>query len=149
MSGTVNKCLIIGNVGRDPEIRSFQSGGRVASFSVATSESWKDKATNEKKERTEWHKISVFNEKLVDVVEKYIKKGSKVYIEGQLETRKWTDKDGIEKFTTEIVIRPFRGEITMLDSKGAAQPTDLTQHNENKGNAYQPTNNDIEDGIPF
>ena len=117
MSGSVNKVILIGNLGKDPEIRAFQNGGRVASFSVATSESWKDKTTGEKKDRTEWHRISVLNDKLVEVVERYIKKGSKVYIEGQLETRKWTDKDGKEKYSTEIVLRPFRGEITMLDAK--------------------------------
>ncbi len=118
MAGSVNKVILVGNLGKDPEIRSFANGGRVASFSVATSESWKDKQSGEKKERTEWHRISVLNENLVGIVEKYIKKGSKVYIEGQLETRKWTDKDGQEKYTTEVVLRPFRGEITMLDSKG-------------------------------
>ena len=119
MAGSVNKVILVGNLGKDPEIRSFANGGRVASFSVATSESWKDKQSGEKKERTEWHRISVLNENLVGIVEKYIKKGSKVYIEGQLETRKWTDKDGAEKYTTEVVLRPFRGEITMLDSKGS------------------------------
>ncbi len=118
MAGSVNKVILVGNLGKDPEIRSFANGGRVASFSIATSESWKDKASGEKKERTEWHRISVLNDNLVGIVEKYIKKGAKVYIEGQLETRKWTDKDGAEKYTTEVVLRPFRGEITMLDSKG-------------------------------
>src|SRR5271154_5866182 len=116
MAGSVNKVIIVGNLGKDPEIRTFQTGGRVASFSIATSENWKDKATGEKKERTEWHRVSVLNDKLVEIVERYIKKGSKVYIEGQLETRKWTDKDGQEKYSTEVVLRPFRGEITMLDS---------------------------------
>ena len=119
MAGSVNKVILIGNLGRDPEIRAFQNGGRVASFSIATSENWKDKSTGEKKERTEWHRISVLNDKLVEVVERYVKKGSKLYIEGQLETRKWTDKDGQEKYTTEVVLRPFRGEITMLDSAGS------------------------------
>ncbi len=119
MAGSVNKVILIGNLGRDPEIRAFQNGGRVASFSIATSENWKDKSTGEKKERTEWHRISVLNDKLVEVVERYVKKGSKLYIEGQLETRKWTDKDGQEKYTTEVVLRPFRCEITMLDSAGS------------------------------
>ena len=127
MAGSVNKVILIGNLGKDPEIRSFQNGGRVASFSIATSESWKDKATGEKKDRTEWHRISVLNDKLVEVVERYIKKGSKVYIEGQLETRKWTDKDGQEKYSTEVVLRPFRGELTMLDgannNRGASSST--------------------------
>ena len=117
MAGSVNKVILIGNLGRDPEIRSMQSGGRVASFSIATSENWRDKGTGERREKTEWHRISVFNENLVKVVEQYIKKGSKVYIEGQLETRKWTDQSGQEKYTTEVVLRPFRGEITMLDSR--------------------------------
>lgn len=117
MAGSVNKVILIGNLGRDPEIRSFQNGGRVANFSIATSESWKDKTSGEKKERTEWHRISVLNENLVGVVERFVKKGSKVYIEGQLETRKYQDKDGVEKYTTEVVLRPYRGELTLLDSR--------------------------------
>ena len=116
MAGSVNKVIIVGNLGRDPEVRTFQNGGRVAHFSVATSESWKDKTTGEKKERTEWHRVSILNENLVGIAERYLKKGAKVYIEGQLETRKWTDKEGQEKYTTEIVLRPYRGDITMLDS---------------------------------
>jgi len=115
MAGSVNKVILVGNLGKDPEIRTFQNGGRVASFSVATSESWKDKQSGEKKEKTEWHRVSVLNEHIVGVVERYLKKGAKVYIEGQLETRKWTDKDGQEKYTTEVVLRPYRGELTMLD----------------------------------
>ena len=118
MAGSVNKVILVGNLGKDPEIRSFQNGDKVASFSIATSESWKDKNSGERKEKTEWHRISVLNQGLVKVVENYIKKGSKVYIEGQLETRKWTDKDGQEKYSTEVVLRPYRGELTMLDSKG-------------------------------
>ncbi len=119
MAGSVNKVILVGNVGKDPEIRSFQNGGRVASFSVATSESWKDKATGEKKEKTEWHRISILNDNLINVVENYVKKGSKLYIEGQLETRKWTDQAGAEKYSTEVVLRPYRGELTLLDSKGS------------------------------
>lgn len=119
MAGSVNKVILIGNLGRDPEVRSFQNGGRVANLSVATSESWRDKASGERKERTEWHRVVIFNEKLVEVAEKYLKKGSKVYLEGQLETRKWTDQSGQEKYTTEVVLRPFRGELTMLDGRGA------------------------------
>ena len=119
MAGSVNKVILVGNLGKDPEVRSFQNGGRVASFSIATSESWKDKATGERKEKTEWHRISVMNDNLVGICERYLKKGAKVYIEGQLETRKWTDKDGQEKYTTEVVLRPYRGELTMLDSKGS------------------------------
>jgi single-strand DNA-binding protein len=115
MSGTVNKVTLVGYLGKDPEIRSFQNGGRGASFTLATTESWKDKVTGEKKERTEWHRVSVLNDNLVDIVERYIKKGSKIYLEGQLETRKWTDKEGKDRYTTEVVIRPFHGEITMMD----------------------------------
>ena len=118
MAGSVNKVILVGNLGRDPEIRTFPNGGRVAHFSVATSENWKDKATGEKKERTEWHRVSVINDALVGVVERFVKKGSKVYIEGQLETRKWNDASGQEKQTTEIVLRPYRGELTLLDSAG-------------------------------
>jgi len=117
VAGSVNKVILVGNLGKDPEIRSFPNGGRVANFSIATSESWKDKATGEKKERTEWHRISVTNDALVGVVERYVKKGAKLYIEGQLETRKYTDKDGVERYTTEVVLRPYRGELTMLDGR--------------------------------
>jgi single-strand DNA-binding protein len=118
MAGSVNKVILVGNLGRDPEIRSFQNGGRVANLSLATSENWKDRATGERKEKTEWHRVAIFNDRLVDVVEKYLKKGSKVYIEGQLETRKWTDQSGAERYTTEVVLRQFRGELTMLDGRG-------------------------------
>ena len=118
MAGSVNKVILVGNLGRDPEIRSFQNGGRVANLSIATSENWKDRATGERKEKTEWHRVAIFNDRLVEVVEKYLKKGSKVYIEGQLETRKWTDQQGQERYTTEVVLRQFRGELTMLDGRG-------------------------------
>ncbi len=117
MAGSVNKVILIGNLGRDPEIRTMQSGGRVASFSLATSEAWKDRTTGERRERTEWHRIAVFNEALVGVIERYVKKGSKLYLEGQLETRKWSDQSGQERYTTEVVLRPYRGELTMLDSR--------------------------------
>jgi single-strand DNA-binding protein len=117
MAGSVNKVILVGNLGRDPEIRSFQNGGRVANLSVATSENWKDRATGERKEKTEWHRVAIFNDRLVEVVEKYLKKGAKVYIEGQLETRKWTDQQGQERYTTEVVLRQFRGELTMLDGR--------------------------------
>lgn len=119
MAGSVNKVILVGNVGKDPEVRSFQNGGRVANFSIATSESWKDKATGERKEKTEWHRISILNDNLINVVENYVKKGSKLYIEGQLETRKWTDQSGAEKYSTEVVLRPYRGELTLLDSRGS------------------------------
>jgi single-strand DNA-binding protein len=117
MTGSLNKATIIGHLGKDPEIRSFPNGGRAASFSIATSERWKDKESGERKERTEWHRISILNEGLVTVAEKYLKKGAKVYIEGKLETRKWTDKDGQEKYTTEVVLRPYSGELIMLDGR--------------------------------
>lgn len=117
MAGSVNKVILIGNLGRDPEIRSFQNGGRVANLSVATSENWKDRTTGERKERTEWHRVVVFNDALVGVVERFLKKGSKIYIEGQLETRKYTDQSGAERYSTEVVLRPFRGELTMLDGR--------------------------------
>jgi len=118
MAGSVNKVILVGNLGKDPEIRSFQNGGKVCNLSLATSENWRDKATGERKEKTEWHRVSIYNERLADVAEKYLKKGAKVYIEGQLETRKYTDKDGVEKYTTEVVLRQFRGELTMLDGRG-------------------------------
>lgn len=118
MAGSVNKCILIGNIGNDPEVKTMQSGDKVCNFSVATSESWKDKATGERKERTEWHRVVVFNQGLINVCENYLKKGTKVYIEGQVETRNY-EKDGQKIYTTEIVLRPFRGEITMLDSKGS------------------------------
>lgn len=118
MAGSVNKVILVGNLGKDPEVRTFQNGGRVAHMTIATSESWKDKATGEKKERTEWHRVAIMNESLVGVAERYLKKGAKVYIEGQLETRKWQDQSGQEKYTTEVVLRPYRGELTMLDSAG-------------------------------
>lgn len=118
MAGSVNKVILVGNVGVEPEIRNMQSGDRVANLSLATSESWKDKS-GERQERTQWHKVVVFNQNIVNVVEKYVKKGAKLYIEGQLETRKW-EKDGVPQYTTEVVVKPFRGELTMLDSKGSS-----------------------------
>jgi single-strand DNA-binding protein len=122
MAGSVNKVILVGNLGRDPEIRSTQDGKRIANFSLATSENWRDRASGERKERTEWHRVVVFNDRLVDVIEKYVKKGSKLYIEGALQTRKWTDNSGQERYTTEVVLQNFRGELTMLDGRsgGAA-----------------------------
>jgi single-strand DNA-binding protein len=117
MAGSVNKVILIGNLGRDPEIRSTQDGTRVANLSVATSESWRDKNSGERKERTEWHRVVIFNDRLVDIVEKYLKKGSKVYLEGALQTRKWTDNSGQERYSTEVVLQRFRGELTMLDGR--------------------------------
>ncbi len=118
MAGSVNKVILVGNVGRDPEIRTLQNGGRVASFSLATSESWKDRTSGERREKTEWHRISVFNDGLIGIIERFVKKGSKLYLEGALETRKWNDQSGQEKFTTEIVLKQFRGELTLLDGRG-------------------------------
>lgn len=118
MAGSVNKVILVGNVGNEPEIRSFQNGGRVANLSLATSERWNDKASGERKERTEWHRVSVLNEGLIKVIENYVQKGSKLYIEGQLETRKWQDQSGQDRYSTEVVLRPYRGELTMLDARG-------------------------------
>ena len=120
MSGSINKATVIGYLGKDPEIRTFQNGGRAANFSIATSESWKDKESGERKERTEWHRVSILSDGLVTVAEKYLAKGSKVYVEGRLETRKWTDREGIERYTTEIVLRPYSGELVLLDRKDDA-----------------------------
>jgi single-strand DNA-binding protein len=118
MAGSVNKVILIGNLGRDPEIRTTQDGTRVANLSIATSESWRDKASGERKEKTEWHRVVVFNDRIVDVAERYLKKGATVYIEGQLQTRKWTDQSGAEKYTTEVVLQKYRGELTMLGGRG-------------------------------
>ena len=118
MAGSVNKVILIGNLGRDPEMRSTQDGTKICQLSVATSENWRDKASGERKEKTEWHRVVIFNDRLAEVAEKYLRKGSKVYVEGQLQTRKWTDKDGAEKYTTEVVLSRFRGELTMLDGRG-------------------------------
>ncbi|MFO1059260.1 MAG: single-stranded DNA-binding protein [Dongiaceae bacterium] len=118
MAGSVNKVILIGNLGRDPEIRTLQDGTKVANFTLATSESWKDRNSGERRERTEWHRVAVFNDRLAEIVERYLRKGAKVYVEGQLQTRKWTDQQGQERYTTEIVLQRFRGELTMLDGRG-------------------------------
>ena len=115
---SVNKVILVGNLGRDPEVRHTQDGKPIVNLSLATSETWKDRQTGERKERSEWHRVVIFNEGLAKVAEQYLKKGSTVYIEGQLQTRKWTDKDGAEKYTTEVVLGKFRGELTMLDGRG-------------------------------
>ena len=117
MAGSVNKVIIVGNLGRDPEIRSFPNGGRVVNLRIATSESWRDKQSGERKERTEWHSVAIFNEALGKIAEQYLKKGSTVYIEGQLETRKWQDQSGADRYSTEVVLRQFRGELTLLGSR--------------------------------
>jgi single-strand DNA-binding protein len=118
MAGSVNKVILVGNLGRDPEIRTLNSGDRVANLRIATSEQWRDKATGERKEKTEWHSVVIFNDGLVRIAEQYLRKGSTVYIEGSLQTRKWTDQQGVEKYSTEIVLQKFRGELTMLGGRG-------------------------------
>jgi single-strand DNA-binding protein len=118
MAGSVNKVILVGNLGKDPEIRSTQDGRKIVTFSLATSESWRDKNSGERKEKTEWHRVVIFNEALAKVAEQYLKKGSKIYVEGALQTRKWTDQAGVEKYTTEIVLQNYRSELTMLDGRG-------------------------------
>jgi len=118
MAGSINKVILVGNVGNDPEIRTFGNGGKVANLSIATSESWRDKQSGERREKTEWHRVAIFQEGLVGVVERYVKKGSKLYIEGKLQTRKWQDRDGNDKYTTEIVLQGYGGNLTLLDSRG-------------------------------
>jgi single-strand DNA-binding protein len=117
MAGSVNKVILIGNLGRDPEVRSFQNGGKVVNLRIATSETWRDRNTGERKERTEWHSVAIFNENIAKVAEQYLKKGSKVYVEGALETRKWQDQSGQDRYTTEVVIRQFNGNLTLLDGR--------------------------------
>ncbi|MAI92109.1 single-stranded DNA-binding protein [Ponticaulis sp.] len=121
MAGSVNKVILVGNLGRDPEIRSMNSGGSIANLSVATSESWRDRNTGERREKTEWHRVVIFSEGLVKIAEQYLRKGSKVYVEGQLETRKWTDQSGQEKYSTEVVLRNFNSTLTMLDGRDGPQ----------------------------
>ena len=118
MAGSVNKVIIIGNLGRDPEVRSFQNGGKVVNLRIATSETWRDRNTGERKERTEWHSVAIFNEALAKIAEQYLRKGSTVYIEGALETRKWQDQSGQDRYTTEIVLRPYNGNLTLLGGRG-------------------------------
>lgn len=118
MAGSVNKVIIIGNLGRDPEVRNFPNGGKVVNLRIATSENWRDKATGEKRERTEWHSVAIFNEPLGKIAEQYLRKGSTVYIEGQLETRKWQDQSGADRYSTEVVVRPYAGNLTLLGGRG-------------------------------
>ena len=160
MAGSVNKVILVGNVGQDPEVRQFQNGGQVCSFSLATSENWKDKNTGERREKTEWHRISIFSEGLIRVVQSYVKKGSKLYIEGQLETRKWQDQNGVDKYTTEVVLRGFGGTLTMLDSRNSdgdrgGYSQDSVAYGNQGGGPRQmdgPAQNfsqDLDDEIPF
>ncbi len=141
---SVNKVILVGNVGKDPETKSFNNGGKIVEFSVATSERWTDKASGEKRDKTEWHRVSVRNDALARVAENYIRKGSKVYIEGQLQTRKWTDQQGQERYTTEIVLAPFRGEIVLLDSASGDGEARQTSQQERQSFA-----DDLSDFIPF
>ena len=148
MAGSVNKVTLVGNLGRDPEVRSTQDGGTIVQLSLATSESWKDKNSGERKEKTEWHRVVIFNEALGKVAEQYLRKGSTVYLEGQLQTRKWADKDGVEKYTTEVVLQRYKGELTMLGNKADAavesyQPPALKKLDDG------PIDGDLDDEIPF
>ena len=153
MAGSVNKVIIMGNLGKDPEIRNFPNGGRVCNFSVATSESWRDKNSGEKQERTQWHNISILSEPLVNVAERFLKKGSKVYLEGQLETRKWQDNSGSDRYSTEIVLRPYKGEITLIDNKADSnmsnEPISNNQMDEIQENSVSPNVDEFDDEIPF
>ncbi len=165
MSGSLNKVILIGNVGRDPEVRHTQDGRKIVTLSIATSESWRDRVTNERQDRTEWHRVVVFNEKLCEVIEKYIKKGAKLYLEGQLQTRKWTDQQGVERYTTEVVLQRYRGEMVMLDGRsespeGLSDPyalesgSSFPKQNLDQGyEALQPAPGphikDLDDEIPF
>ena len=158
MAGSVNKVILVGSLGADPEIRATNSGDRIANLRVATSESWKDKGTGERKEKTEWHRVVIFNDNLVKVAESFLRKGSKVYIEGALQTRKWTDQSGVEKFSTEIVLQKFRGELTLLDAKrdgsAGAGADDSSGHDGMAGSRgdrrpREDRTSDLDDEIPF
>jgi len=162
MAGSVNKVILVGNLGRDPEIRSTQDGMRIANLALATSETWRDRVSGERKERTEWHRVVIFNERLAEIAEKYLKKGRKVYVEGALQTRKWTDNAGQERYTTEIVLQRFRGELTMLDGGAGGPPMEggYDEGYAGGGLADEPRGsvtpartrtpvNDLDDDIPF
>ncbi len=157
MAGSVNKVILLGNLGRDPEIRSMQSGSKMATFSMATSKRWRDKNTQEQRDKTSWHNIVVFGDGLVDIVEKYVKKGSKIYVEGELQTRKWQDQDGNDRYTTEVVLQGYGSNLTLLDSKNANNNieeqsinTDQTVSNfENSVSSKNSDSSDSDDDIPF
>lgn len=148
MAGSVNKVILVGNLGKDPEVRTLSSGGKVVNLSVATSESWNDKASGERKERTEWHRVVIFNDRIADVAERFLRKGRKVYVEGALETRKYTDQSGVEKHTTEVVLRAFRGELTILDSNREETPEPATPR-PSPARTPAPAGGDLDDEIPF
>lgn len=151
MAGCVNKVIIVGNLGRDPEVKSFANGGRIVNLRVACTESWRDKQSGERKEKTEWVSVAIFNEPLGKIAEQYLRKGSKVYLEGALETRKWQDQSGADRYSTEVVLRPFRGEMTLLDSKGEGGREE--RRDDDRG--YHPSGGGtngrhaLEDEIPF
>ncbi len=163
MAGSVNKVILVGNLGRDPEVRTFQNGGKVCNLRVATSENWKDRNTGERRERTEWHSVAIFSEPLARIAEQYLRKGSKVYLEGQLETRKWQDQSGNDRYSTEVVLRPYKGELTMLDGRGEgggggggnADYGDRGGYGGGSGGGQgdyggpAPAGGDIDDEIPF
>lgn len=150
MAGSVNKVILIGNLGRDPEVRTFQNGGKVCNFSIATSETWKDRNSGERQERTNWHNIAIFNENLAQIAEQYLRKGSKVYVEGQLETRKWQDQAGNDRYTTEVVLRNFRGELTLLDGRNENNNSNFSETASiDDGSSDKVLTNDIDDEIPF
>lgn len=148
MAGSVNKAIIVGNLGRDPEIRSLNNGDRVANLNVATSETWRDKSSGERKEKTEWHRVTIFNDNLVKVAESYLKKGSTVYIEGQIQTRKWTDQSGVEKYSTEIVLQKFNGVLTMLGGKSDGGEARSSSDGYSQSSAPSQTYDDMGD-VPF
>lgn len=145
MAGSLNKVLLIGNLGADPDIRTMQSGDKIANLSVATSETWRDKQSGERREKTEWHRVVIFNEHLVKVAEDYLKKGAKVYLEGQLQTRKWQDQSGQDRYSTEIVLQRYRGELTMLDGRSEGQGQDQ----QDRSGSVSARPGDIDDDIPF
>ena len=152
MAGSVNKVILVGNLGKDPEVRRMTSGEPVVNLSVATSETWKDKSSGERKEKTEWHRVVIFNENLAKVAEQYLKKGAKVYLEGALQTRKWTDKDGAEKYSTEIVLNRFNGTMVMLDGRGGGGGGDGGFGGGGRGTNETPANfqrDEMDDEIPF
>ena len=157
MAGSVNKVILVGNLGKDPEVRSSQSGQKIVSFSLATSETWNDRTSGEKRERTEWHRVVIFNDRLADVAERFLRKGRKVYLEGALQTRKWTGQDGKENYTTEVIVDRFRGELVLLDSRNSADGSDHPPAAQQRpqGNSYAQKDNswsspsDLDDEIPF
>lgn len=156
MAGSVNKVILVGNLGRDPEVRTFQNGGKVCNLRVATSENWKDRNTGERRERTEWHSVAIFSEPLARIAEQYLRKGSKVYLEGQLETRKWQDQSGQDRYSTEVVLRPYKGELTLLDSRGDSAGggggmgyDDRDSYGGGGSGSPAPASQDLDDEIPF